>query len=47
MILIPGKVIRDNRVLNRLNQGIKFIRGQMTNFVGENEKFSATGSHCR
>ena len=44
MIIIPGKVISANRILNRLNQGIKFIHGRMTNFVGENEKFSATGS---
>ena len=33
MIIIPGKVIRDNRVLNRLNPGVKFIHGRMTNFV--------------
>ena len=47
MIVIPGKVIIANRVLNSLNPGIKFIHRRMTNFVGENEKFSATGSRCR
>ena len=47
IIMIPGKVINANRVLNRLNSGIKFMVQQMTKFVGENEKFSATGSHCR
>ena len=47
MIVIPGKVIIANRVLNRLNPGIKFIHRRMTNFVRENEKLSATGSRCR
>ena len=47
MIIIRGKVISANRVLNRLNPGTKFIHRQKTNFVGENEKFSARGSRCR
>ena len=46
MIVIPGKVIIANRVLNSLNPGIKFIHWRMANFVRENEKFSATGSRC-
>ena len=47
MIIIPGKVIGANREFNRLNREIKFILRRMTKFVGENEKFSATGSRCR
>ena len=45
MIIIPGKVSA-NRVLHCLSPEIKFLR-RMTKFVGENEKFSATGSRCR
>ena len=47
MIVIPGKVISANPVLNRLNPGTKFIHRRMTNFVRENEKFSARGSRYR
>ena len=47
MIIIPGKVISANRVFNRLNPEIKFILRRINKFEGENEKFSATGSHCR
>ena len=46
MIIIPGKVSA-NRVLNCLSPRIKFTLRLMTKFVGENEKFSATGSRCR
>ena len=46
MIIIPGKV-SGNHVLNSLSPGIKFILQQMTKFVGENDKFSGTGSRCR
>ena len=45
MIIIPGKVVSANCVLNCLNPGIKFVLRRITKFQGENEKFGA--SHSR
>ena len=45
MIIIPGKVISTNSVLNSLNPGMKFVPRWITKFQRENEKFGA--SRCR
>ena len=41
MIIILGKMISANCVLNCLNPGIKFILRRITKFQRENEKFGA------
>ena len=45
MIIIPGKVISANCILNRLNPGIKFLLRLITKCQVENEKSGA--SRCR
>ena len=45
MIVVPGRVISANCVLNFLNPGIKLILQRITKFQCENEKFGASG--CR
>ena len=39
MIVVPGKVISANCVLNCLNPGINFILRLISKFQRENEKF--------
>ena len=39
MIVVPGRVISANCVLNSLNPGIKFFLRRISKFQRENEKF--------
>ena len=39
MIVLPGRVISANCVLNCLNPGIKFFPRRISKFQRENEKF--------